>query len=112
MVRHGDPGVPAWLVDSEEEAHNTSRDREIGFQTEASETQLVTYTVNHSVTLGTLIDDGYLNEDDEMSQDQIQRAIDDYIADGMVDQYDDDEPYYGDSEYYDSNHFVTDWGNN
>lgn len=110
MVRHGDPGVPAWLIDSEE-PNLLDRDRTISFETSVTETQMVTYNVSHTVTVGNLIDDGYLNEDDDHDQDTVRDAISEYIADGMVDQYEDDDPYYGDSEYYDSDWNITEWGN-
>ena len=105
MVRHGDPGVPTWLTTSEEVSPR-DLSREIDFTTEFSETQIVTYTVNHSVTLQDLVDDGYLIEGDDHDRDTVEEAISDYVGDGNVDQFDDNNPDYGDGEYYDSSHYI------
>lgn len=113
MVRHSDPGVPAWMVDSEEEPNaGNSRDRVISFSTSQSESIIRTYNVNHEVTMGTLIDHGYFQPEDEPTNMEISDAISEYISDGMVDEYDDGNPHSSDGEYYDSDWDIHDFGNN
>ena len=112
MVRHTDPGVPTWMLDSEEESLTAgeNRERTIHFSTSTSETVIRTFNVNHEVTMGTLIDNGYFNDDDEPTNMEISDAISQYISDGMIDEYDDDDPYISDSEYYDSDWDIQDYG--
>lgn len=114
MVRHSDPGVPSWMLDSEEESLTAgeNRDRTISFTTSTSETVIRTFNVSHEVTMGTLIDNGYFNDDDEPTNRDIDDAISNYISDGMIDEYDDDDPYISDSEYYDSDWDISDYGSN
>jgi hypothetical protein len=110
MVRHGDPGVPNWLVDSGE-VSLSDLSRTVEFSTSVTETQLVTYNVSHTVTLQDLIDAGNLDADDDFTdRGVISDAISDFIADDNVDQFDDDDPYRGDSDYYDSEWEVDSYG--
>lgn len=112
MVRHGDPGVPNWLVDSGE-VSLSDLSRTVEFTTSVTETELVTYNVSHSVTIQDLIDAGNLStEDDYSDRDVVSTAVSEYIGDGNVDQFDDDEPYRGDSEYYDSDWEIDSYGDN
>jgi len=112
MVRHGDPGVPNWLVDSGE-VSLSDLSRVVEFTTSVTESQLVTYNVSHSVTIQDLIDSGNLStEDDHSDRGVIQDAISDYIGDGNVDQFDDEDPEHGDSEFYDSEWCVDSYGDN
>lgn len=102
MVRHGDPGVPNWLVDSGE-VSLSDLSRTVEFTTSVTETQLVTYNVSHTVTIQDLIDAQVLSADDDLSdRGVIADAVSDYIAEDNVDQYDDGNPEHGDSEFYDS----------
>lgn len=112
MVRHTDPGVPTWMLDSEETSDRAgdNRDRTISFSTSASESVIRTFNVNHEVTMGTLIDHGYFGDDDEPTNMEISDAISDYISDGMIDEYDDDDPHISDGEYYDSDWDIHDYG--
>mgnify|MGYP001345185451 CR=1 FL=1 len=112
MVRHTDPGVPRWMLDSEETSDRAgdNRDRTISFSTSASESVIRTFNVNHEVTMGTLIDHGYFSDDDEPTNMEISDAISDYISDGMIDEYDDDDPHISDGEYYDSDWDISDFG--
>ncbi len=112
MVRHGDPGVPNWLVDSGE-VSLSDLSRTVDFTTNVTETQLVTYTVSHTVTLQDLIDAQVLSTDDDLSdRGVISDAISDFIAEDNVDQYDDGNPDHGDSEYYDSDWDIDSYGDN
>ncbi len=112
MVRHGDPGVPNWLVDSGE-IDLSDLSREVEFTTSVTETQLVTYSVSHTVTIQDLIDSGNLDvDDDHTDRGVVSDAISDYIGDGNVDQFDDEDPYHGDSEYYDSEWQIDSYGDN
>src|SRR6056300_1286623 len=110
MVRHGDPGVPNWLVDSGE-ISLSDLSRTVEFTTSVTETQLVTYNVSHAVTIQDLIDAGNLDADDDFSdRGVISDAISDFIADDNVDQYDDGHPEHGDSEFYDSEWEIDSFG--
>jgi hypothetical protein len=110
MVRHGDPGVPNWLVDSGE-ISLSDLSRTVEFTTSVTETQLVTYNVSHTVTLQDLIDSGHLSADDDFTdRGVISDAISDFIADDNVDQYDDGHPEHGDSEFYDSEWEIDSFG--
>ena len=110
MVRHGDPGVPNWLVDSGE-ISLSDLSRTVEFTTSVTETQLVTYNVSHSVTIQDLIDAQVLSPDDALlDRGVIQDAVSDYIAEDNVDQFDDENPEHGDSEFYDSSLDIDSYG--
>lgn len=110
MVRHGDPGVPSWLVDSGE-VSPADTNRMIEFSTSVTESVLVTYNVNHSVTVQQLIDVGLLGSGDDFNdRSVINDAISEYISNDYIDRYDDDDPYHGDSDYYDSDWDISDYG--
>ena len=112
MVGHGDPGVPSWLVDSGEASPNDTS-RIIEFSTSVTESQLVTYNVNHSASIQDLIDAGLLSSDDDFTdRSVVQDAISEYIANDFVDRFDDDDPHHGDSDYYDSDWDISDYGDN
>ena len=110
MVRHGDPGVPNWLVDSGE-VSLSDLSRTVDFTTSVTETQLVTYNVSHTVTIQDLIDAQVLSADDDLSdRGVIADAVSDYIAEDNVDQFDDGNPEHGDSEFYDSTWDIDSFG--
>ena len=100
MVRHNDPGVPTWMVDSEED--NYDGNTVVRFNTSYTESVLVTYNVNHEMTLQELIDEGLLDANDANDETAIHDAVNEAIANGYVYRWDDDDPYHGDSDYYDS----------
>ena len=110
MVRHGDPGVPFWLVDSGE-ISLSDLSRTVEFTTSVTETQLVTYNVSHTVTIQDLIDAQVLSPDDALlDRGVISDAISEYIAEDNVDQFDDGNPEHGDSEFYDSHWDIDSYG--
>lgn len=112
MVRHGDPGVPNWLVDSGE-ISLSDLSRTVDFTTQVTETQLVTYNVSHTVTIQDLIDAHVLSADDDFSDRAvISDAVSEYIGNDNVDQYDDGNPEHGDSEFYDSYWEIDSYGDN
>jgi hypothetical protein len=110
MVRHNDPGIPDWMKDSGESAP-MDPNREIAFTVRTTETVLRTYEVSTSVTIRQLIDRGYLDSDDSGDRDIIQDAVREAISDGViVDRWDDDDPEYGDGDWYDDDYEIDDWG--
>lgn len=112
MVRHGDTGVPNWLVDSEELGSQTARENlgtVLEVTTSISERVTREYTRTHNVTIGDLVEAGLIDEDDELTQDMIADALSDYINDDYIDRYDCD-PHDYDHEYYDSDWTIDSYG--
>lgn len=100
MVRHSDPGVPAWMTDSEEESYDGNT--VVRFNTSVTESVLVTYNVSHEMTIQELIDEGFLDAEYANDEAAIHDAVGEAVANDYVDRFDDNDPYHGDSDYYDS----------
>lgn len=112
MVRHGDTGVPSWLVDSEETGSQLASENlgtVIEVTTSVTERVMREYTSSHNITIGDLVEAGFLDEDEELEPDRIADAISDYINDEHIDRYD-CEPNEYDHEFYDSDWTIESYG--
>lgn len=112
MVRHGDPGIASWMVDSEEAGRqlaSDNRDAVIEFTTSMTEQLLRTTSASHSVSIADLIEAGFIDENDELTSDIISDAISEYINDDYVDRWDGESDEY-DHEFYDSDWDITSYG--